>query len=127
MDHFLQEYYDGYPRSFALHAGTTRTLPFHGAHRLTALLLDQIEQPVEIDRGVRGPPAGSCRAALGGGVIAAGLGFPAVALAGAASAALGLVAVIVSVRSQSRTRPAALGRPCPNTAATAETIVVDQT
>ncbi|PZO72076.1 MAG: MFS transporter [Sphingomonas taxi] len=40
-------------------------------------------------------------AALGGGVIAAGLGFPAVALAGAASAALGLVAVIVSVRRQS--------------------------
>jgi len=63
----------------------------------------------------------------GGGVIAAGLGFPAVALAGAASAALGLVAVIVSVRLQSRTRPAALGRPCPKTAATAGTIVVDQT
>ena len=40
-------------------------------------------------------------AALGGGVITAGLGFPAVALAGAASAALGLVAVIVSVRRQS--------------------------
>ncbi len=40
-------------------------------------------------------------AALGGGVIAAGLGFPAVALAGGASAALGLVAVIVSVRRQS--------------------------
>jgi DHA1 family inner membrane transport protein len=66
-------------------------------------------------------------AALGGGVIAAGLGFPAVALAGAGSAALGLVAVIVSVRLQSRTRPAALGRPCPKNAATAETIVVDQT
>lgn len=37
-------------------------------------------------------------AALGGGVIALGLGYPAVALAGAASSALGLVAVIVSVR-----------------------------
>ena len=37
-------------------------------------------------------------AALGGGVIAAGLGYPAVALAGATAAALGLVAVIVSVR-----------------------------
>ena len=66
-------------------------------------------------------------AVLGGGVIAAGLGFPAVALAGAASAALGLVAVIVSVRLQSRTRSAALDRPCPKNAATAETIVVDQT
>ena len=40
-------------------------------------------------------------AALGGGVIAAGLGYPAVALAGAAASALGLVAVIVSVRRQS--------------------------
>lgn len=37
-------------------------------------------------------------AALGGGVIAAGLGYPAVALAGAAASALGLVAVIISVR-----------------------------
>ncbi|TPG54507.1 MFS transporter [Sphingomonas glacialis] len=37
-------------------------------------------------------------AALGGGVIALGLGYPAVALAGAASSALGLIAVIVSVR-----------------------------
>ena len=37
-------------------------------------------------------------AALGGGVIAAGLGYPAVAVAGAASSALGLLAVVVSVR-----------------------------
>jgi len=40
-------------------------------------------------------------AALGGGVIAAGLGYPAVALAGALSSAIGLVAVIVSVRRAS--------------------------
>lgn len=40
-------------------------------------------------------------AALGGGVIASGLGYPAVALAGAAAAALGLVAVIVGVRRKS--------------------------
>jgi len=39
-------------------------------------------------------------AALGGGVIAAGLGYPAVALAGAVAAALGLVAVTVSSRYQ---------------------------
>ena len=37
-------------------------------------------------------------AALGGGVIAAGLGYPAVALAGAATSATGLVAVLVTVR-----------------------------
>ena len=36
-------------------------------------------------------------AALGGGVIAAGLGYPAVALAGAATSAIGLIAVIASV------------------------------
>lgn len=38
-------------------------------------------------------------AALGGGVIAAGLGYPAVALAGAATSALGLGAVLLAVRS----------------------------
>jgi DHA1 family inner membrane transport protein len=37
-------------------------------------------------------------AALGGGVIAAGLGFPAVALAGAVTSALGLAAVLVARR-----------------------------
>jgi DHA1 family inner membrane transport protein len=37
-------------------------------------------------------------AALGGGVIAAGLGYPAVALAGAATAAAGLVAVLLASR-----------------------------
>ncbi|WP_010185871.1 MFS transporter [Sphingomonas sp. PAMC 26605] len=42
-------------------------------------------------------------AALGGGVIALGLGYPAVALAGAASSALGLVAVVVSVRRRQAT------------------------
>ena len=41
-------------------------------------------------------------AALGGGVIAAGLGYPAVALAGAAASTLGLVAVVVSVRRDLR-------------------------
>jgi DHA1 family inner membrane transport protein len=41
-------------------------------------------------------------AAVGGGVIAAGLGYPAVALAGAGAAALGLVAVVVSIRKQLR-------------------------
>jgi DHA1 family inner membrane transport protein len=45
-------------------------------------------------------------AALGGGVIALGLGYPAVALAGAASSALGLVAVIVSVRHGAATKRA---------------------
>jgi DHA1 family inner membrane transport protein len=37
-------------------------------------------------------------AALGGGVIAAGLGYPAVAFAGAAAAAIGLAAVLVATR-----------------------------
>ncbi|GLK68430.1 MFS transporter [Hansschlegelia plantiphila] len=37
-------------------------------------------------------------AALGGGVIAAGLGYPAVALAGAATSAIGLAALIVGAR-----------------------------
>ena len=37
-------------------------------------------------------------AALGGGVIATGLGYPAVALAGAACAALGLGAVLLAGR-----------------------------
>ncbi|MDB5441451.1 MAG: major facilitator superfamily 1 [Caulobacteraceae bacterium] len=37
-------------------------------------------------------------AALGGGVIAAGLGYPAVALAGAASASLGLIALLAMSR-----------------------------
>lgn len=37
-------------------------------------------------------------AAVGGGVIAIGLGYPAVALAGALAAALGLLAVVVSVQ-----------------------------
>jgi DHA1 family inner membrane transport protein len=49
-------------------------------------------------------------AALGGGVIAGGLGYPAVAATGAGAAAIGLAAVIVSVRRQSardrRQRPA---------------------
>jgi len=40
-------------------------------------------------------------AALGGGVIATGLGYPAVALAGAAASAVGLVAVVASVRRSS--------------------------
>lgn len=42
-------------------------------------------------------------AALGGGVIAAGLGYPAVALAGAATAALGLGAVLLALRSPAST------------------------
>lgn len=42
-------------------------------------------------------------AVVGGGVIAAGLGFPAVALAGAVASALGLFAVLVSVRRSGRT------------------------
>jgi DHA1 family inner membrane transport protein len=37
-------------------------------------------------------------AALGGGVIAAGLGYPAVALAGAATSLIGLLAVVFSMR-----------------------------
>jgi DHA1 family inner membrane transport protein len=41
-------------------------------------------------------------AAVGGGVIAAGLGYQAVALAGAGASALGLVAVISSVRHNAR-------------------------
>ena len=40
-------------------------------------------------------------AALGGGVIAAGLGYSAVALAGAATSAIGLVAVVLAARRQS--------------------------
>ncbi|MBY8826602.1 MFS transporter [Hephaestia mangrovi] len=39
-------------------------------------------------------------AALGGGVIAAGLGYPAVALAGAATSAVGLAAVVFTVREK---------------------------
>lgn len=46
-------------------------------------------------------------AALGGGVIAAGLGYPAVALAGAATSAIGLAAVLLAVR---RAPPAAAER-----------------
>jgi len=38
-------------------------------------------------------------AALGGGVIASGLGYPIVALAGAATSAIGLVAVLLSMRT----------------------------
>ncbi len=49
-------------------------------------------------------------AALGGGVIAAGLDYPVVALAGASTSALGLVAVIVSVRR----RHAAAGATAPD-------------
>ncbi|TCQ00938.1 DHA1 family inner membrane transport protein [Sphingomonas sp. PP-F2F-A104-K0414] len=41
-------------------------------------------------------------AAVGGGVIAAGIGYPAVALAGAAASGLGLVAVIVARHSASK-------------------------
>lgn len=40
-------------------------------------------------------------AALGGGVIAAGLGYPAVALAGAATSAVGLIAVLIASRQSS--------------------------
>jgi DHA1 family inner membrane transport protein len=50
-------------------------------------------------------------AALGGGVIAAGLGYPAVALAGAVSSALGLIAVIVSVRRNTGARQSAQSHP----------------
>ncbi|MFV0622734.1 MFS transporter [Sphingomonas sp. ac-8] len=46
-------------------------------------------------------------AALGGGVIASGLGYPAVALAGAGTSALGLIAVTVAAR-----RDKADGRSC---------------
>lgn len=41
-------------------------------------------------------------AALGGGVIAAGLGLPAVALAGAVASAIGLAAVLLACRGQSQ-------------------------
>jgi DHA1 family inner membrane transport protein len=44
-------------------------------------------------------------AALGGGVIAAGLGYPAVALAGAATSALGLAAVLLAPRSIALAEP----------------------
>lgn len=43
-------------------------------------------------------------AALGGGVIAAGLGYPAVALAGAATAAAGLAAVVLAARRSATPR-----------------------
>jgi len=46
-------------------------------------------------------------AALGGGVIAAGMGYPMVALAGAATSAIGLVAVLVAGR-----RPAVSAQVC---------------
>ena len=47
-------------------------------------------------------------AALGGGVIAGGLGYPAVALAGAATSALGLIAVLLAAgrKASGRHRPA---------------------
>jgi DHA1 family inner membrane transport protein len=45
-------------------------------------------------------------AALGGGVIAAGLGYPAVALAGAVASAIGLVAILIASR-----RPTASAAP----------------
>ncbi|MGF7154878.1 MFS transporter [Novosphingobium gossypii] len=45
-------------------------------------------------------------AALGGGVIAGGLGYPAVALAGAATAAVGLVAVLLAARAGREPAPA---------------------
>lgn len=48
-------------------------------------------------------------AALGGGVIAMGLGYPAVALAGAATSALGMLGVLIMARSPSN---AAEPRPC---------------
>ncbi|HOY77383.1 MAG TPA: MFS transporter [Hyphomonadaceae bacterium] len=41
-------------------------------------------------------------AALGGGVISAGLGYPAVALAGAATSAVGLVAVLLAARQTNK-------------------------
>ncbi|SDD37025.1 MFS transporter, DHA1 family, inner membrane transport protein [Sphingomonas sp. YR710] len=44
-------------------------------------------------------------AAVGGGVIAVGLGFPTVALAGATASALGFVAIIASIRRKSQTDP----------------------
>lgn len=45
-------------------------------------------------------------AALGGGVIAAGLGYPAVALAGAATSLIGLVALWATSGGKTRRRPA---------------------
>lgn len=42
-------------------------------------------------------------AALGGGVIATGLGYPAVALAGAATAMIGLATVLSAARSSHKT------------------------
>lgn len=45
-------------------------------------------------------------AALGGGVIAGGLGYPAVALAGAATSAVGLIAVIFAARPGREPSPA---------------------
>ena len=53
-------------------------------------------------------------AALGGGVIAAGLGFPAVALAGAATAAVGLIAVLFAGRLSSPEVP--ISAPIPSAA-----------
>ena len=46
-------------------------------------------------------------AAVGGGVIALGLGYPAVALAGAVAAALGLLAVLASLRRSPQSAAAA--------------------
>ncbi|WP_443027672.1 MFS transporter [Sphingomonas sp. UNC305MFCol5.2] len=48
-------------------------------------------------------------AALGGGVIAAGLGYPAVALAGAATSTIGLLALLLTTQ---RARPVAQEQPC---------------
>lgn len=47
-------------------------------------------------------------AALGGGVIAGGLGYPSVALAGAATSAAGLVAVLFAARGAAGSPPAAM-------------------
>jgi DHA1 family inner membrane transport protein len=48
-------------------------------------------------------------AALGGGVIAAGLGYPAVALAGAATSAIGLAALLLNMRRRPRAEPQLIG------------------
>ena len=48
-------------------------------------------------------------AALGGGVIAVGLGYPAVALAGAATSTIGLLALLLTTQ---RARPVAQEQPC---------------
>lgn len=48
-------------------------------------------------------------AAVGGAVIAGGLGYPAVALAGAASAALGLVLVLFLTRKRAPATAPAIG------------------